>query len=142
MKAADKREQIKAGLVAPDFKGLNTEYPSFELLWFDLSTKTRHLIEEIVTPLVDRLVEHKDHLNQLDNTSKRHNNKLDEFKEVIYKTDNKLDIFDEINDKLAKLNADRIILNDAMNFEVGNLRKRMDDIDDRSDQTVAQFANM
>ena len=78
----------------------------------------------------------------MDNTAKRHTGKLDEFKEVIYKTDNKLDIFDEINDKLAKLNADRIILNDAMNFEVGNLRKRMDDIDDRSDQTVAQFANM
>ena len=73
----------------------------------------------------------------MDNTAKRHTNKLDEFKEVIYKTDNKLDIFDEINDKLAKLNADRIILQDAMNFEVGNLRKRMDDIDERSDQTVA-----
>jgi hypothetical protein len=27
-----------------DFKGLSQEYPSFELLWFDIMTKSRHLI--------------------------------------------------------------------------------------------------
>lgn len=59
-KAEKQRDALKAGLMAPDFKGLNTEYPSFELLWFDLSTKCRHLMEELITPLVDRLVEHKD----------------------------------------------------------------------------------
>ena len=37
---AKQREDLK-NLTSPDFKGLNTEYPSFELLWFDLSTKCR-----------------------------------------------------------------------------------------------------
>jgi hypothetical protein len=68
----------------------------------------------------------------LSTTAKRHHSKLEEFKEVIYKTDNKLDVFDEINEKMAKLNADRIILGDNMNFEIGNLRTRMDDIDERN----------
>jgi DNA repair ATPase RecN len=89
-------------------------------------------MEELITPLVDRLVEHKDEINQLSTTAKRHNVKLEEFKEVIYKTDNKLDVFDEINEKMAKLNADRIILQDNMGFEIGNLRTRMDDIDERN----------
>lgn len=89
-------------------------------------------MEDLITPLVDRLVEHKDELNQLSTTAKRHHTKLEEFKEVIYKTDNKLDVFDEINEKMAKLNADRIILGDNMNFEIGNLRTRMDDIDERN----------
>ena len=93
-------------------------------------------MEELITPLVDRLVEHKDEINQLGTTAKRHNNKLEEFKEVIYKTDNKLDVFDEINEKMAKLNADRIILQDNMQFEIGNLRTRMDDIDERNNQTI------
>lgn len=135
-KAEKQRAEMKAGLMAPDFKGLNTEYPSFELLWFDLSTKCRHLMEELITPLVDRLVEHKDNLNQQDNTLKRHHIKLEEFKEIIYKTDNKLDIFDEINEKLTKQNAERLILEDNMKFEVGNLRTRMDDIDERNEQTI------
>jgi hypothetical protein len=119
---AKQRDDLK-NLTAPDFKGLNTEYPSFELLWFDMSTKCRQLMEDLITPLVDRLVEHKDELNQLSTTAKRHHT---------YKTDNKLDVFDEINEKMAKLNADRIILQDNMQFEIGNLRTRMDDIDDRN----------
>lgn len=141
-KAEKQRAELKAGLMAPDFKGLNTEYPSFELLWFDLSTKCRHLMEELITPLVDRLVEHKDHLNQNDNQLKRHHTKLEEFKEIIYKTDNKLDVFDEIHAAITKTNTERLILEDNMKFEVGNLRSRMDDIDERNEQTIKQFGNM
>jgi chromosome segregation ATPase len=99
-------------------------------------------MEELITPLVDRLVEHKDHLNQQDNTLKRHHTKLEEFKEIIYKTDNKLDVFDEINAAITKSNSERLILEDNMKFEVGNLRTRMDDIDERNEQTIKQFGNM
>jgi len=48
-----------------DFKGLSQEYPSFELLWFDIMTKSRHLIQEIMDPIVDRLIQQKDTQNQM-----------------------------------------------------------------------------
>ncbi len=58
-----KRRQRK--VEEPDFKGLSQEYPSFELLWFDIMTKSRHLIQEIMDPIVDRLVQQKDVQNQM-----------------------------------------------------------------------------
>lgn len=58
-----KREQLTKNLQAPDFKGLTSEYPSFDLLWFDIETKTRHLMEELLDPIIDRLVNHKDLIN-------------------------------------------------------------------------------
>jgi len=60
---AFKREQLAKNLQSPDFKGLASEYPSFDLLWFDIETKTRHLMEELLDPIVDRLLKNKDSMN-------------------------------------------------------------------------------
>ncbi len=55
-----KREQLSKQLLAPEFKGLSSEYPSFDLLWFDIETKSRHLMEEMLDPIIDRLLNHKE----------------------------------------------------------------------------------
>ena len=63
-KVANRQNDLKKqGLVSGDFKGLSTEYPSFELLWFDLESKTRALVQELIDPIVDRLVDNQDNLN-------------------------------------------------------------------------------
>ena len=46
-----------------DFKGLSSEYPSFELLWFDIESKTRHLVQELIDPVIDKLVDNSDKIN-------------------------------------------------------------------------------
>ena len=57
------RELQQRGLISADFKGLSTEYPSFELLWFDIESKTRALIQELIDPIIDRLVSNQDSIN-------------------------------------------------------------------------------
>lgn len=37
----ERRQVLEKKLLSPDFKGLATEYPSFDLLWFDIETRTR-----------------------------------------------------------------------------------------------------
>lgn len=56
-KLAREEERKKKGLVAGDFKGLANEYPSFDLLWFDIESKSRHLMQDLIDPVIDRLVE-------------------------------------------------------------------------------------
>lgn len=57
------KELRDKNLVSGDFKGLSSEYPSFELLWFDIESKTRHLVQEIIDPVVDKLVDNSDKIN-------------------------------------------------------------------------------
>lgn len=89
-----KREQLTKNLAAPDFKGLSTDYPSFDLLWFDIETKTRHLMEELLDPIVDRLVNYKDLINQVKTEGTKASKKIDELKDTIFNTNNKLDVFE------------------------------------------------
>ena len=89
-----KREQLAKNLQAPDFKGLPTDYPSFDLLWFDIETKTRHLMEELLDPIIDRLVNHKDLINQIKQDGIRSTKKIEELKDTIFNTNNKLDVFE------------------------------------------------
>lgn len=89
-----RREQLTKNLTAPDFKGLATEYPSFDLLWFDIETKTRHLMEDLLDPIIDKLFNHKDLINQVRQESHKAAKRIEELKEVVFNTNNKLDVFE------------------------------------------------
>lgn len=95
------REQLTKNLTAPDFKGLSTDYPSFDLLWFDIETKTRHLMEELLDPIVDRLVSYKDSINQVKTDGQKATKKIEELKDTIFNTNNKLDVFEQLNLRIA-----------------------------------------
>ena len=63
-KVANRQKELQnKGLISGDFKGLSTDYPSFELLWFDIESKTRHLVQELIDPIIDRLVDNPDSIN-------------------------------------------------------------------------------
>lgn len=40
--------------------GLSQDFQSFDILWFDLSTKTRALVGELTQPIIDKVYSHKD----------------------------------------------------------------------------------
>jgi len=63
---------------------LSTEYPSFELLWFDIESKTRNLIQELIDPIIDRLVDHQDKINQLRQDTRKTDDKVENLKETIF----------------------------------------------------------
>ena len=40
--------------------GIAVEYPTFELLWFDIEWRCRELIEKLVAPIKDRMTDDED----------------------------------------------------------------------------------
>jgi len=133
---------MQKGLISPDFKGLSQEYPSFELLWFDIMTRSRHLMAELLEPVIDQIVGHKDNLNQLKKETSKSNRKIEELKETIFNTNNKLDVFEQINMRLATLDADRKVLEEKVDFENDKLKSRMDEIDHNNEVTAKVFSNL
>ena len=121
-----KKRQSQAAAQDPDFKGLSQEYPSFELLWFDIMTKCRHLIQEIMDPIVDRLVQQKDTQNQMQSTQSNHGTQIQELKDTIFNTGGKLDIFEKINAKMSSLDSDRRLLEEKVDYQNNVLTTKMD----------------
>ena len=88
-------------LIAGDKAGLAVEYPSFDLLWFDIETKTRQLLQELMDPVMDRLIENSQDIEHLKKDHISSNAKIEEIKDTIFETNGKLDVFEQINLKLA-----------------------------------------
>ena len=86
------------------------DFASFDLLWYDLVSKTRALVGDSVSPLVDDITQHKDLLSKLQATNNQNVKKVDELERTVYNKLNKLTIFEEIYDKIARVEADRIIV--------------------------------
>ena len=107
---------------------MSTDYPSFELLWFDIESKTRHLVQELIDPIIDRLIDNQDNINQLRQEQEKTDAKVENLKETIFQTNGKLDIFEQINLKLANLEAERKILEDKVDYENKTIKGRMDEI--------------
>jgi hypothetical protein len=98
--------------MAPDFKGLALDYPSFELLWFDIETKVRHMLEEQMEPIVDRVLEQKSSLQNFRKEQSSFEKRIDKLEDTVFRKNAKLDIFEEIHIKIAKLRGDHKILED------------------------------
>lgn len=84
------------------------DFESFDLLWYDLVTKTRALVKDLNAPLVEDVTDHKDLLTRLQNTNDINVRKVDELERTVYNKLHKLDIFEEIYEKIARVEADRI----------------------------------
>ena len=59
------REWAEKKLKAGDKFGLAVEYPTFELLWYDIEFKTRSMLEDLILPVKQELVDNQDSINQL-----------------------------------------------------------------------------
>ena len=114
--------------MAPDFKGLATDYPSFELLWFDIETKTRHLLEELVDPIIERVIEQKGQLQSVRKEAVNQTKKIEKLEDTVFNANAKLDIFEEINVKIAELRADHKCLEDKVDYENKGMKNRMEEI--------------
>ena len=50
---------------AGEKSGLAVEYPTFELLWYDIETKTRSIMQDLIQPVRQELIDNQDSINQL-----------------------------------------------------------------------------
>lgn len=98
--------------MAKDFRGLSTEYASFDLLWFDIETKTRHLIEELIDPMVENLLKQKEQIENSNTRTKRAEKMVNDLKDTFYNQQGNMDIFDRIDVKIATAMAEIKIVED------------------------------
>ena len=85
-------------------------------------------MEEMLDPIVDRIVNHKDLINQVKQDANKAAKRIEELKETIFNTNNKLDVFEQINLKIAKAEAEIKILEDKFDYENKNVKSRMDEM--------------
>ncbi len=85
-------------------------------------------MEELLDPIVDRIVNHKDLINQVKQEAQKAAKRIEELKETIFNTNNKLDVFEQINLKIAKAEAEIKILEDKFDYENKNVKTRMDEM--------------
>lgn len=74
--------------------GLAVEYPTFELLWFDIEWRTREMLEKLVEPIQTRMALDEDQMNQIEIATEKVDNRLDELRETIFNQRGKLDVFE------------------------------------------------
>jgi hypothetical protein len=87
---------------------LAQDFNSFDILWFDLSTKTRALVTELSAPLVDKVHVHKDLLSKLIKANDDNDVKIDELERTVFNKGMKLTIFEEIYRKISRVESERL----------------------------------
>ena len=91
-------------------QGLAQDFQSFDILWFDLTTKTRALVSELCQPLVDKVHNHKDLIGQLIKQTDEQIVKVDELERTVFNTGERLTVFEEIYQKIAQVESDRKVV--------------------------------
>ena len=66
---------------------LSQDFASFDILWFDLVTKTRQLVTELTEPVIDKVHQNKDIISQLIKLSGENHEKIDKLERIVYKKD-------------------------------------------------------
>ena len=99
-------------------------------------------MSEIVDPVIDRLVENTDLVNQTKTDQEKCADTIEDLRNTVFQSNGKLDVFEQINLKIANLEAERKILEDKVDYENKTSKARMDEIDSRNEMTQKIFKNM
>lgn len=75
-----------------------------------MTTKTRALVTELCSPVIDKVHEHKDLLNRLIKEQNENFKKVDALEAIVYDRDQKLDVFEKIYEKIGKVESDRLVV--------------------------------
>jgi len=95
MKKEKAKPPKKPKVVGDGFQGgLSKDFESFDILWFDIATKSRQLVSELCQPVVDRVHHHEDQIGQIFKTQDKECTKLLNLENTVYDKDKKIDIFD------------------------------------------------
>jgi len=76
-------------------------------MWFDLMTKTRQLIEQVCSPMYDRININKMQLSQLDKAEAEWRKRVEALERIVIHKDEKADAFAKINNRISLAEAER-----------------------------------
>ena len=78
-----------------------------ELNWFDLETRMRKLVFELLEPTINRSQEDKEQISLAKKSLIQHNKRLEELEICLFKSNEKKTIFEEIYKKIAENEVER-----------------------------------
>ena len=85
---------------------MGTEFSSFDVLWFDLNTKVREVVGELVHPIVERSYANMGKIKEFEKTIATNRETLAELKAVVYNKTEGLDVFNEINTRISEIETE------------------------------------
>ena len=76
------------------------------MLWFDIETRCRRLLQDLLDPVMDKMIDNTQDIDVLKKDHISSAEKIEEIKDTIFETNGKLDVFEQINVRLAEMKAD------------------------------------
>ena len=90
-----KKPPARKGAKGAEYSGgLSKDFESFDILWFDIQTRTRQLVAELCQPIVDKVHTQTDELEQMQRKTKVEAGKLNDVENIVYDREKKLDVFE------------------------------------------------
>ena len=74
-------------------------------------------MQEIMDPMVDRLVSTTDQLGHLKDEQNKAGKRVQDLKDTIFNTGDKLDVFEQIHERMNKIDAERMSLAEQVKYE-------------------------
>ena len=115
------------------------DFTSFDILWFDLSTKVRELVLEMTEPLNDKLFNYKDLIDQQTRYLDDQQKKLDELDKVIFNRAEDLDIFQNIDKRITAIDVDRKDKENKLETDIGICLKTFEEYTFKFEQNEKVF---
>lgn len=73
----------------------------FDLDWFDIETKARQMMQDLMHPTVTRVHKHKDEVNQVNKALSAVLIKVERLENAVFEKNQKIDAFEKIELKIA-----------------------------------------
>lgn len=124
---------------------LSKDFSSFDVLWFDLSTKVRSMMDELTQPIYHMAYEQEGKIKQIEKTNSDQQTKLDEIDKVVYNKQDEvaeLDIFKEIFAKISQVEADRKVVEARLESNVESVLKTFKEYGFKFEQNEKVFKQL
>lgn len=99
------------------------DFSSFDILWFDISTKVREMFLDLNQPLIDKIFVQKSMIEKLEKTNTEQQVKINELDSVVYNKAEELDVFQDIFKKIRSVEADRKVIEARLEANVETVMK-------------------
>jgi len=92
--------------------------------------------------VIDRLVNHKDLINQIKQEGNKSTKKVEELREMFLNTNGKMDVFEQISVRISQAEAEVKILEDKFDYENKHIKQRLEQIAQTSELQTNVFTNL
>ncbi|CDW87818.1 UNKNOWN [Stylonychia lemnae] len=101
---------------------------SFDIIWFDLVTKSRSLIQEITEPLIERQHDMRDKLQQTNRIIDDQDRRIKDMEYIVLQKGNRIDVFEQFQQKIEQVDQRGKEMNIALDLKITKSDQKMEEI--------------